>query len=161
MKVNTYFIATLLFLTSYAAHSNGESEEQLQQRNQHFSQHYQSVCSESYKFINLTSSIDDHVQEELLINGVHNVNVKLGSEGHGYLQLAIPEWGTKLIVGHSVDTSVSILGAGMYVAKSKNIFCDELNMVSHFEIHEWGSYTLKVVAKKDSDLNISIIKIVD
>ncbi|MCG7498056.1 hypothetical protein MHO82_14390 [Vibrio sp. Of7-15] len=145
---------------AYAQKENEIAQSEQEGRNAYFQKEYSLACQQPLTTLNpLAATLDEAAQQEVTLEGGLGYRAQLNSQGEGYLQLAITEWNEKLVIFHHADLILDLPGADVTGSRIKNFQCPEQEkLLTHFNTHEWGSYTLKLVGKPDQKIEFSIVK---
>ncbi|EAS40628.1 hypothetical protein C9J48_09450 [Photobacterium profundum] len=165
MKINLSLIVWILALsmmvfTVSAQETADKRISVLDSRNAYFKQEYVLACNqELIKLDYLASTEDEAAQQEITVEKTLGYQLTLNQQGEGYLQLAITKWNEKLIMFHNKDIKLEIPGGDVTGSLIENQHCfGQDKWITHFNTHEWGSYTLKLTGKPNQNVELSIIK---
>jgi hypothetical protein len=156
------FTSVLLLLNTpvFAADHDVKVITDNEQRNAYFEQDYAKACSQLLQSdlpLPLTKEIA--AQHEINVNIDSGYRLKMNANGVGYLQLAITEWGEKLVLFSSNNVNIAIKGADITGANIVNLACEDKDKkITHVNTHEWGSYIMTLTAAPNSWVELAIIK---
>lgn len=145
---------------SYAQEGSEASQSEQEGRNAYFQKEYRLACQQPLTVLaQLSATLDEAAQQEVTLENGLGYRTQLNSQGVGYLQLAITEWNEKLVIFHNTDLTLELPGGDVTGSSIKNFQCPEQEKsLTHFNTHEWGSYTLKLAGKPDQKIEFSIVK---
>lgn len=153
-------ISSLLTPSVYAQKNTNITQSEQEGRNAYFQQEYASACRQKLVTWNsLPSTPDEAAQQEVTFESRLGYRTQLNSQGTGYVQLAITEWNEKLVIYHNEDIQLELPGGDVTGSSIKNLQCPHQGkLITHFNTHEWGSYTLKLAGKPNQKVEFSIVK---
>jgi hypothetical protein len=150
----------MIVSTASAQETADKSALVLDGRNNYFKQEYVLACNqELIKLNEVASTADEAAQQEITVENTLGYQLTLNQQGDGYLQFAITKWNEKLIMFHNKDIKLEIPGGDVTGSSIENQHCfGQDKWITHFNTHEWGSYTLKLTGKPNQNVELSIIK---
>lgn len=152
--------ALLLNIPAFAADHETNKMTDNQQRNEYFKQDYANACAQVLQSdLALPATKEIAAQHEINVNIDSGYRMKMNESGIGYLQLAITEWGEKLVLFSSENIKIEIKGADITGADIVNLACkDEDKKITHVNTHEWGSYIMTLTATPNSWVELAIVQ---
>lgn len=163
MKLKKVVLTSVLLLLNTPAFAAGHETNKMtdnQQRNEYFKQDYAKACAQVLQSdLALPATKEIAAQHEINVNIDSGYRMKMNESGVGYLQLAITEWGEKLVLFSNKNMKIEIKGADITGADIVNLACeDEDKQITHVNTHEWGSYTMMLTAAPNSWVELAIVQ---
>ncbi len=151
----------IAIVASYPAIADAQipSEAEIKGRNTYFITPYKATCDVKLTPQTTANTPEEAIQLEQIFDQSLGYSLTLNAKGQAYIQLAIKEWNEKMVFATNPNIQLTVKGADIKGQYITNQYCLEQNLaLHHINMHEWGSYIVKLQGKPYQETSLRIVK---